>query len=147
MISDKINSLIVAAMKAKDEIRLSTLRLLAAALHNEKIDKGRALSREEEIEIIQREAKMRKDAIKAYMQVEAKEQAEREKKELAILQEYLPEQLSDEELTKIVDEVIAKTGAQSLSELGKVMGKVMAKVKGKAEGGPVAEIVKRKLGK
>ena len=145
MISDKINSLIVVAMKTKDEIRLSTLRLLSAALHNKKIDKGRGLTQEEEIEIIRREAKMRKDAIEAYVQAGAKEQAEREKKELAILQEYLPAQLSDKELEKLVSESVSQTNASGIEDMGKVMGEVMTKAKGRVEGERVAEMVKAKL--
>lgn len=145
MISDKINSFIFVAMKSKDEIRVSTLRLLSAALHYEKIKQGRGLSQEEEIKIVQSEAKRRRDAIEAYKKVGAKKQAEREEKELSILKEYLPEQLSDEELTKLVEAGIAKTGAQSLEDLGKVMGEVMPNVKGRAEGGRVTELVRIKL--
>src|SRR3989338_676281 len=145
MIADTITQKIGEAMKAKDEIRLSTLRMLSSALNYEKIDKQHTLSEEEELEVVRREAKKRRDAIEAYKKAGANERAEKEEKELAILQEYLPEQMPDSELEKKVKEAISQTGASSMADIGKVMGVVMAKVKGRAEGGRVAEIVKKKL--
>lgn len=147
MITDTINKQIAETMKAKDEIRLSTLKLLLSALHNAKIDKRGDLTEEEELEIVGREAKKRKDAIEAYEKVGASDRAEKEKKELIILQEFLPEELSDEKVTKLVDETIAATGASSLQDMGKVIGAVMAKAKGRADGKKVAETVRRKLTK
>ncbi len=97
-----INKQIVEAMKAKDEIRLSTLKLLSSALHNAKIDKRGDLTKEEELTVVRREAKKRKDAIEAYKKVGADKRAEREEKELLVLQEFLPEEFSDEEILKFV---------------------------------------------
>lgn len=162
MISDKITAQIGEALKAKDKIRLSTLRLLASALNYEFIAKQHKLSEEEELVVVRREAKKRKDAIEALRQVlrprvqdrvapgsgreeDIKERIEREQKELAILEEYLPKQMADEELAKLVEEAIAQTGASSMADIGRVMGAVMGKVKGRAEGGRVAELVKGKL--
>ena len=145
MISDTITQKIGEAMKAKDEIRLSTLRMLSSALNYEKIDKQHTLSEEEELEVVRREAKKRRDAIEAYKKACANERAEKEEKELAILQEYLPEQMPDSELEKKVKEAISQTGASSMADVGKVMGVVMAKVKGRAEGGRVSELVRKNL--
>lgn len=145
MISDTINKKITDALKAKDEIRLSTLRLLSSALHNAEIEKRGDLTKEEELEVVRREAKRRKDAIEAYKKAGAKGRAEKEKKELKILQEFLPKELSDEKLAKIVEEVISKTGAQEIKDMGNVMATVMVEVKGRAEGKRVSELVKRKL--
>ena len=162
MISDTITQKIGEAMKAKDEIRLSTLRMLSSALNYEKIDKQHTLSEEEELEVVRREAKKRRDAIEALRQVlrpraqdrvaqgsgreeDINERIAREEKELAILQEYLPKQMPNSELEKKVKEAISQTGASSMADIGKVMGVVMAKVKGRAEGGKVSELVRKNL--
>ncbi|MEJ2348045.1 MAG: GatB/YqeY domain-containing protein [Patescibacteria group bacterium] len=145
MIKDSIKKQIIEAMKAKDEIKLSTLKLLSSALHNAEIEKQRDLTEEEEIEIVKREAKKRKDAIEAYEKAKATDRAEKEKKELAILQEYLPEEMPDSELEKIVDEVISETKASSMQDMGRVIGAVMGKAKGKADGKKVSEMVRSKL--
>ena len=145
MISETINKQIAEAMKSKDEVRLSTLRMLSFELHNAKIDKRSELTEEEEIDVIRKEAKKRKDAIKAYEKAGAKDRAEKEEKELEILKEYLPKEMSDEELEKIVSEALTEVGAADVKEMGKVIGAVMKKAGGRVEGGRVAEIVKTKL--
>ena len=145
MISETIKKQIIDAMKAKDELRVSTLKLLSSALHYEIIKKQADLTSQEEIEIVRKEAKKRKDAIDIYDKAKEKDRAEKEKKELLILQEYLPKEVSDEELEKIVIETISEVGAKEIKEMGKVIGVVMGKVKGRAEGGKVAELVKSKL--
>lgn len=145
MIVDNVKKQIVEAMKAKDEIRLSTLKLLSSALHNAEIDKRGDLSEEEEMEVVRREAKKRKDAIEAYENAGAKDRAEKEKKELGILQKYLPAELGDEELEKIVEEAISAIGAENMKDMGKIIGMVMSKAKGRADGKKVAEMVKNKL--
>lgn len=145
MIADTINQKIAEALKARDEIRLSTLRLLSSALNYEFIAKQHKLSEEEELVVVGREAKKRKDAIEAYEKAGAKDRAEKEKKELTILEEYLPEQMKDEELTKLVEEAISLTGATTIADMGKVMAAVMSKVQGRADGGRVSSLVKQKL--
>ncbi len=152
MITDTISQKIQEAMKAKDEIRLSTLRLLSSAFNYERIAKQHELSEEEELEVVRKEAKRRKDAIEAYEKAKAFDRADKEKKELAILQEFLPPEMSDEELEKIINEVIKEAGLpadathQALQAgMGKVIGAVMGKVKGQVDGKRVAEIVKSKL--
>lgn len=145
MIADTISKQIGEAMKAHDEIRLSTLRLLSSALNYEFIAKQHKLSEEEELAVVRREAKKRKEAIEAYEKAGAQDRADKEKKELAILEKFLPAQMSDEELTKIVEEAVSQSGAETLSDFGKAMGIAMAKVAGKADGGRVSTLVKAKL--
>ena len=150
MISETINKQIAEAMKSKDEVRLSTLRMLSSELHNAKIDKRAAgpegdLNKDDEIKVVRSEAKKRKDAIEAYKKAGAKNRAEKEEKELEILKEFLPKEMSDEELEKIVTTTIAENGVKDTKEMGRVIGAVMKKAGGKAEGGRVAEIVKTKL--
>lgn len=145
MISDTINKKITKAMKAGDKVRVSTLRMLSSALHNEEIAKREGLTEKDELKVVQKEVKKRKDAIEAYKKAGATEKAELEEKELEVLKDFLPEQLSDEELEREVELVIEKTGANSVSQMGEVIGEVMAKVGGRAEGGKVAGLVKEKL--
>lgn len=146
MIAESINQKIAEALKARDEIRLSTLRLLSSALNYEFIAKQHKLSEEEELVVVRREAKKRKEAIEAYQKAGAQDRADKEKLELAILEEYLPAQLSDAEVEKIVDEAIAETGAETMADMGKVMGAAVAKAAGRAEGGKISELVRQKLG-
>src|SRR3989304_8048824 len=134
MIADTITQKIAEAMKARDEIRLSTLRLLSSALNYEFIAKQHKLSEEEELVVVAKEAKKRKDAIEAYEKAGAKDRAEKEQKELLVLEEYLPEQMSDAELTGIVDEAISETGAKAITDMGRVMAAIMSKVQGRADG-------------
>ena len=146
MIADSINQKIAEALKAHDEIRLSTLRLLSSAMNYEFIAKQHKLSEEEELSVVRREAKKRKEAIEAYQKAGAHDRADKEKKELEILEEYLPAGLSDAEVEKIVEEAIAQTGATTMADMGKVMGIAVGKAEGRAEGGKISEIVRAKLG-
>lgn len=145
MIAQEIQQKIMEAMKARDEIRLSTLKMLSSALNYEKIEKMHDLSGEEEIVVVMREAKQRRDSIEAYTKAGAEDRAQKEKAELAILEEYLPAQMSDEELGMLVDEAISQTGATSMSDMGKVIGAVMAKAAGKVDGARVSGVAKAKL--
>ncbi len=134
------------ALKSGDSLRVSTLRLLSSALHNEEIAKQKELSEEEELQIVRRQVKMRDEAIEAYEKGGRAESAAKEKQEAEILKEFLPAQMPEEELKKIVEEVISQTGAAGQHDFGRIMGAVMAKVKGQADGNKVAEVVKQKLG-
>ena len=145
MITEKIKTQIVDAMKAGDKLKMSTLKLLSSALHNAQIKKQEDLSEQEELEVVKREAKMRKDAIEAYEKAGANDRAQKEKDELVILQSYLPEEISDEEVKKIVDQVIASTNDASMKDMGKIIGEVMGKCKGQADGKKVSEMVRAKL--
>ena len=153
-LSDNINSQIQEAMKKGDEIRTSTMRLLASAFNYEKIAQQHDLTDDEELGVVKKEAKKRKDAIEALRQAQGKptssgtnmdDRIAKEQKELAILNEFLPPEMSDEELLKIVEATINEMGAKSLDEMGKVIGAVMGKIKGQADGNRVAEMVRNKL--
>mgnify|MGYP001572807876 FL=1 len=145
MITDTITQKIGEALKAHDEIRLSTLRLLSSAFNYEFIAKQHKLFEDEELVVVRREAKKRKEAIEAYEKAGYKDRADKEAKELSILQEYLPPEISDEEIAKLVDEAIKETQAASIKDMGKVIGFVKAKTKGSADGAKIAELVKSKL--
>jgi len=145
MITDTITQKIGEALKAHDEIRLSTLRLLSSAFNYEFIAKQHKLSEEEELVVVRREAKKRKEAIEAYEKAGYKDRAEKEANELAILQEYLPPEVTDEEIAKLVDEAMKETGATTIADMGKVIGFVKAKTQGAADGAKVAALVRSKL--
>jgi len=134
-----------SAMKSGDKILLGTIRMLRAQLKNASIAKGKDLSDEDIIEVLSREAKKRKESLELYKKGGRADLAQKEEKELAIITSYLPEQLSQEEVEKIIDEIITETGAESLRDMGKVMSAVMQKVKGRADGKMVQEIVRKKL--
>lgn len=147
---DKIQNDLKIAMLSKDEITVSTLRLLISELKNTLIDKGSdstaGLSDDEVIVIIQKEVKKRNESILSFKNGGREELAAKEEEEMKILQSYLPEQISDEELSKLVEQAIAATGAASISDMGKVIGMVMGQAKGSVDGGRVSAFVKGKLG-
>jgi len=145
MITDTISQKIAEALKARDELKVTTYRLLASALNYEFIAKQHKLSEEEEWVVVEREIKKRKEAIEAYEKAKAIDRAEKEREEMEILVKFLPQQLSDKEIEKIVEEALDQTKVTSMSDMGKVMGIVMSQVRGKADGNKVLEIVKRKL--
>ena len=144
MIAQTLQQKIGESMKAHNEIRTSTLRLLLSALNYEKIDKQHDLTDEEESVVIRREAKKRKEAIEMYTKANAPDRAAKEAEELKILQEYLPPEMGEEELMKIIDEAFAQIKPAGLGDMGKVIGLVKSKAPG-ADGGKIAEIVKGKL--
>ena len=145
MIAQTLQAKIGEAMKAHDEVKLSTLRLLSSAFNYEKIAKQHELTDEEELAVIRKEAKQRKDSVEAYKKAGAMDLAAKEEAELVILQEYLPPEMDENELTKIVIEAIAQTGAKTMADIGKVIGMVKSKAP-EADGGRVAGIVKKELG-
>ena len=133
------------ALKERDKIRLTTLRLLKSALQNYKIEVGHDLSTQEIVQVLQKEAKKHRDSIESYQKAGRDDLAKEESEELEILDSYLPQQISEEELTKVIDQVIAETGAKDKSQTGQVMGAVMARVSGQADGKRVSAIVAQKL--
>ena len=141
----KIQKDLTDAMKQKNEIKTSTLRLVISEVGNARIAKGGELTDEDITQVISKEAKKRQESIAAFKKGERADLADKEEKELAFLKTYLPETISDEELLKIVDSQIAEVGARDMKDLGKVMSAVLSKVKGRAEGSAVASIVKSKL--
>jgi len=134
------------SMKSGDKVRLSTLRLLSAAIKNKEVELLHELTDEEVRDVAVKEAKRRRESIEAYQAGNRPELVSKEQAELEILKVYLPEQLSQAEVDALIDEVIAATGATSAKEMGKVMGQVMAKAKGKADGASVQMRVNTKLG-
>ena len=144
MIAQTLQAKIGVSMKAHDETRTSTLRLLLSAFNYEKIDKQRDLTDEEEMVVIRREAKKRKESVEMYRKAGAEERATKEETELAILAEYLPPEMNDDDLVKIVEEAISQIKPSSMADMGKVIGFVKGKAPN-ADGGKIAEIVKAKL--
>lgn len=142
---DKIQEDLKKAQLARDEVKVSTLRLLLSEIKNAEIAQGRQLSDENLIAVVSREAKKRKEAAEGFRKGEREQSAQKEEAELKILESYLPAQLSTEELTKLVQDSITEVGAQNLQDMGKVMGAVMGKVAGRADGGAVSRIAKEKL--
>lgn len=146
MLQEQIDVDLRDAMRAKDEIRLSTLRLLKSAVTYAGIAKNTEKMDDVEIvKVIQREVKKREEAIENYVKGARPELAEKEKKELAILQSYLPAQIPEEELARIVEQAVAKTGASTKAQMGMVIKEVMAEVQGRADGKRISALVSRKL--
>ncbi|MEM6597787.1 MAG: GatB/YqeY domain-containing protein [Cyanobacteria bacterium P01_C01_bin.69] len=148
-LKDRISGEIKTAMKAKDKLRLETVRGIKKVIIEKESTiraEGREeLTEEEELAIVMQLAKQRRDSIKQFTDAGRQELADKEAKELTILEEYLPAQLSDADIEKAVDDAIAQTGSSSMRDMGKVMGPVMAKLKGQADGNKVQSIVKAKL--
>ena len=133
------------AMKAQDAVRRDALRLILNALRGAEKELQRPLHDEEELQVLQRERKRRQEAIEAFRAAGRDEQAEAEEQELAVLEEFMPEPLSEDELERIVDDAIAEVGATSLRDLGRVMADVMPQVAGRADGAAVSQLVREKL--
>lgn len=150
-IKSKIQQALKEAMRAKDELRLSVLRMLSSAIHNKELEKRaktgnpEELTVEETIAVIRSEVKKRRDAIQEFEKGGRKDLADKESAELKILEEYLPQELSDEEIEKIVKEVIVESGASDPKQFGRVMGEAMKKIKWQASGDRVSSAVRRLL--
>jgi uncharacterized protein YqeY len=134
-----------AAMKAGDKVRLNTIRLLRSQLKDAQIAKRGELSPEEEIAVLMNAAKKRREAIEAYQRSDRTDLLDAEEAELRVIQEYLPEQLSEEEIAAEVEKVIADVGAASMRDMGRVMKEAMSRLKGRADGKTVQQIVRQKL--
>jgi uncharacterized protein len=134
-----------AARLARDESRRDALSLILASLRSAEKELQRPLSDDEELQVLQRERKRRAESIEAFRDGGRDEQARTEEGELAVLEEFMPEPLSEEELEEIVDNVIAEVGATSIRDLGRVMADVMPQVSGRADGSTVSQLVREKL--
>ncbi|PLX26994.1 hypothetical protein C0583_05385 [Candidatus Parcubacteria bacterium] len=147
MFIDKINEDIKLAMREKRADDLSTLRMLLTALKNKKIELGNKeeLKDEEAMAVVKSEIKKRKDSIQAYNDGVRQDLADKEQAEIDILSKYMPEQMSEADVEKIVDEVISGIENASKANFGQIMGEVMKKTKGEADGGVVSAIVNKKL--
>lgn len=146
-LSDKLLADMKAAMKQKEagKIRLSTIRMVRASQKEMEIEKKHELSDEEMLDIISREVKKRKDALADYEKADRPELVEQLHEEIKILQEYLPEQLGENEIRQIIKEVIQETGANNLNDLGPVMKNLMPRLKGRADGKTVNNLVREML--
>ena len=133
------------AMKERDGERRDALRLILNALRTSEKELQRPLHDDEELQVLQRERKRRLEAIEAFRAAGREEQAEREEDELDVLEEFMPEPLSEDELEEIIDDVISEVGATSIRDLGRVMAGVMHQVSGRADGSTVSQLVKEKL--
>ena len=145
MLIARIEDELKAARLARDEDRRDALSLLLNALQAAQKELQRPLSEDEELQVLQRERKKRVEAFEAFEAAGREEQADKEDFELEVLEECMPDPLSEDELDEIVDDVIAEVGATSLRDIGRVMADVMPRVSGKADGSAVSQIVREKL--
>ena len=145
--ADDVNRAITGAMKSRDQPRLSTLRMLKAALMNREIERGRALDDNESLQVVSALVKQRRDSIEQFLKGGRQDLADKEGAEIVILESYLPPAVDTADLERTIDAVIASTGATSARDMGKVMKAVMAGLAGKTVDGKVVnEVVRRKLG-
>ncbi|MEM6767117.1 MAG: GatB/YqeY domain-containing protein [Bacteroidota bacterium] len=147
-LKDTINQNMKAAMKAKDQAALRTLRAIKSAilvLETAEGRKGAALSEEEELKLLMKQAKQRKDSLEQYEKNGREDLALIEKEELAVIEQYLPKQLSEEDVKSKVQEIITQTGASSMKDMGRVMGQATKALAGKADGKMISKLVKEIL--
>lgn len=148
MDKQKLQEDLKQSMLAKDQVKTSTLRLLLSSLNYYEIQKGGAgyvASEEDLLQVINKEAKQRRDSIAEFEKANRQELVDKETKELKILESYLPEQIGEDEIRSVVEQTISETGATSMQDMGKVMGALGPKLKGKADMGKVSAIVREKL--
>jgi uncharacterized protein YqeY len=144
-LKDKIDSDCKTALKSGEKLKVSTLRMILAEVKNAEIAKRGNLSEEELLAVVTREAKKRNESIEEFGKGGREDLVAKESEELAIIQAYLPEQMSDDEVRSILEETIKEVGATSTGDLGKVMAKLMPKIKGKADGKKVNQMVREML--
>ena len=148
MLKQDLKEELKKSMMDRNELRTSVMRMLLSAINYYEIQKGGAnyeATDEDVMSVIQTQIKQRKDSIESFEKAGRQELADKEKKEMEMLQVYLPPQLSEDEIRQLVTDAIAQTGAKSIAEMGKVMGFLMPKTKNKADGNLVSRIVKEKL--
>jgi uncharacterized protein len=136
---------LTAAMKERDNARRDALRLILSSLRSAEKELQRPLTDDEELQVLQRERKRRVESAEAFRAGGREEQAQAEEGELAVLEEFMPEPLSEDDLERIVDDAIAEVGATSMRDLGRVMADVMPQIAGRADGSAVSQIVREKL--
>jgi uncharacterized protein YqeY len=144
-LKETLNEDLKASLKAGEKLKLSTIRMLLSEIKNAEIAKRGELTDEELLAVAAHEARKRKEAIEEFAKGGRQDLVDKETYELSVLEAYLPEQLSDEEVRRIVEETIQEAGASTPADLGKVMGKLMPKVKGKADGKKVNQLVREML--
>jgi uncharacterized protein YqeY len=141
----QLESELATAMKERDAVRRDALRLILSSLRSAEKELQRPLHDEEELQVLQRERKRRLESIEAFRGGGRDAQAETEEAELAVLEEFMPEPLSEDDVERIVDDAIAEVGATSIRDLGRVMADVMPQIAGRADGSTVSQLVKEKL--
>jgi len=141
----RINEDVKTAMKAKDKPRLQVLRLITAALKQKEVDERIELDDAQVLAVLEKMIKQRRDSIEQYQKAGRTELAEQEAFEIGIIQEYLPEQLSEAEIAALVDEALAATGAGGMKDMGKVMGWLKPRLAGRADMGQVSQLIKQRL--
>ena len=144
-LTEELNGDLITAMKARDKQKLSVLRMLKSALMNEKINAGHDLSADEEVSVISRELKQRRESLSEFESAGRQDLVDGVKAEIAIVEQYMPKQLSDDEVQQIVAATIKQVGTTGKGDFGKVMGAVMPKLKGQADGKLINQTVKSLL--
>ncbi|MBP1904317.1 GatB/YqeY domain-containing protein [Paenibacillus turicensis] len=144
-LSERLNEDMKQAMKSQDKFKLSTIRLIRATIKNLEIDLKRTLNDNEVLDILSREIKQRKDALQEFTKAGREDLADKVKAEAEFIAEYLPQQLTEEEIKVIVQQTIQETGASSKADMGKIMSALMPKVKGRADGKLVNQAVQELL--
>ena len=146
-LKEKLQNDLTEAMRARDEVRSSTIRMVLTAIKNEEVSgkEARELSDAEVITVLSREAKKRREAAEAFEQAGAKDRADMEKAEGVVIAEYLPVQLSESEIKEMINAAIAETGATGTQQIGLVMKSIQPKIAGRADGGVVSSLVKAAL--
>ncbi len=148
MDKQKLQQELIAAMKANDETKKSTIRMLMSSINYYQIEKGGAgyeATPEDVLTVIEKEAKKRRDSITEYEKAGRQDLVDKETEELKILEAYLPEKMSEDEIVKIIDQTITEVGATTMADMGKLMGSLTGKLRGKADMGMVSNIVRQKL--
>lgn len=143
---ERLSEEMKAAMKAKDNVRLSTIRLIRSSVQNRDIEQKRELDDREIVEVIAYLSKQRRESIRLFGEAGRQDLVEKEERELKVILEFLPQQLSREEVAGLVDTVIAECGAQGSKDMGRVMKALMPHVSGRADGKLVSDVVREKLG-
>ncbi|MFL6137743.1 MAG: GatB/YqeY domain-containing protein [Frankiaceae bacterium] len=146
-LKDRLQDDLTAAMRARDEVRTATIRMVLTAITNEEVagKQARQLDEDETVRVLGREAKKRREAADAYEQAGHPDRAERERNELAVIEDYLPAQLGDDELRALVATAVAESGATGPQQMGQVMKLLSPRIAGRAEGSRVAGEVRRQL--
>ncbi len=134
-----------AAMRAKDKVRLGTIRLILADFKRIEVDERIDLDDTRVLAVLDKMSKQRRDSIKQYEEANRNDLAEQERNELLVIQEYLPEALTDDEINQLINECIQQANAQSMQDMGKVMGLLKPKVQGRADMGSISKLIKQKI--
>jgi uncharacterized protein YqeY len=149
MLKEKLADDLKEAMRARDDVRRRTLRSLRAALMEKEIagreGKDTTLTEQEELNVLQKQAKQRRDSMQQYDEYGRDDLAERERAELDVIESYLPDRLTDEDLDRILHDIVEDTGASSMGDMGSVMGEAMKRLRGRAQGGRVRQRVQKIL--